>query len=895
MEASHDTRTADNAALAGGAQVELVVDNGRQQGARRTLSFPVTLIGRHASCDLHLNAEGIAPLHCVLVQGAGGLMLRDLQGKNRTLVNDQPASICTLRHGDHLAIGPFRFQVAFPTNPPATPPVPSASAETDQPSVPVERETLLRQEQERLRIEAEALAVRQAALAQEEARFQQRRLALEQQREQLQSRLKQEQETLRREADAQVEAEKTRVRSEIDSRLGAEKESLRQQLDAVASYKAQLEEEDERLKQRWLTLDQQREQTQAKLRQEKDALRVQTAAVAAQQSALSEEEARLQQRRVALQQQEEQLSAHLEDKQRRLQELQEQTREARTALQNERAAYEARVAQTTREISIARAELGDGQAQVQAQRQHLIELRRRLKRRWHRHWAGERAAMQRREAEVDQERQELAREGDRLQRDREALAQARLRLNGEVELGRRQIGAGWTELRQQRHQFEQRAATERAELQQRRRELDHQEADLLALEHDLADQRAEWEARRQLIDQETEGLENRIRNQRRRVLDLEQEIARLQQARRELRLPEKNATEATVSATTASKLSFSGARPQPSPDAFNDAMLQRLAELEQLAEELADQRLHLAEQWERLVQAQHEWCREHEAATVEWEAIGQRLAAREQVLEANEARLAKDGREAVQGRQRLEGWQARLAAREASWEAERDRLRADVEARERLVEQRLRAIAGLHTRWARQRQKELKRLQTEREAGDQLCKEFAALRDEWVHRGAALEQEQRALAEKTLALEQHRQETLHQSASPELIERRLEQLRRRWTMTFAASEQSLTQEREALKAEATRLEQLYHGFRHKIQEAATEAADETLMQTSRAHGQLQLADETAQLQNRLSVLQSHCQRYEQERSQLRDEIDRLAGVLMEEGQTMAPVQINQAA
>src|SRR5258708_1361956 len=100
---------------------ELIVQNGRQAGARKSLNSPVTLIGRAAGCDIRLNLDSIHPLHCALLPGPGGLILRDLGSDSGTLVNEQRVSSCMLRDGDIIGIGPFRLVVRWPHQIPNTP------------------------------------------------------------------------------------------------------------------------------------------------------------------------------------------------------------------------------------------------------------------------------------------------------------------------------------------------------------------------------------------------------------------------------------------------------------------------------------------------------------------------------------------------------------------------------------------------------------------------------------------------------------------------------------------------------------------------------------------------------------------------------------------------------
>src|SRR5262249_5606784 len=123
------------------------------------------LIGRAAGCDVRLNVEGVQPLHCILAQGPAGLVLRDLNTPDGTIVNDDSVDYAELSDGDLIAIGPFRFRVALP-------PVRSAGEALDH-------------EKDALRVQAAAVAAQQATLAEVESQLDQRRQILERQEKQL--------------------------------------------------------------------------------------------------------------------------------------------------------------------------------------------------------------------------------------------------------------------------------------------------------------------------------------------------------------------------------------------------------------------------------------------------------------------------------------------------------------------------------------------------------------------------------------------------------------------------------------------------------------------------------------------------------------------------------------
>src|SRR5207249_3030414 len=146
-------------------------------GARKALAS-ITIIGRAENCDLRLNADSVEALECVLAHGPAGLTLRNLRADNGTLINGQVATICTLRHGDLLSIGPFQFQLVLPAN--------GIIASADS----------LKEEKQALRIQAAAVVAQQAALTEEELQLQQRKASLEQHERQLAGHLDQKQQRL---------------------------------------------------------------------------------------------------------------------------------------------------------------------------------------------------------------------------------------------------------------------------------------------------------------------------------------------------------------------------------------------------------------------------------------------------------------------------------------------------------------------------------------------------------------------------------------------------------------------------------------------------------------------------------------------------------------------------
>src|SRR5439155_1543971 len=88
-----------------------------------------------------------------------------------------------------------------------------------------------------------------------------------------------------------------------------------------------------------------------------------------------------------------------------------------------------------------------------AHTQARIEEEKKMMRRFQKHWGVEKTTLERREAEVAEQRRRLEQENERLQQDRAALTQARLRSNGDIELGRRQVQSGWDDLKKEQQRW----------------------------------------------------------------------------------------------------------------------------------------------------------------------------------------------------------------------------------------------------------------------------------------------------------------------------------------------------------------------------------------------------------------------------------------------------------
>jgi hypothetical protein len=324
--------------------------------------------------------------------------------------------------------------------------------------------------------------------------------------------------------------------------------------------------------------------------------------------------------------------------------------------------------------------------------------------------------------------------------------------------------------------------------------------------------------------------------------------------------------------------------------------------LDRLASELADQRHQLAEQWQRLADTQQRWGQDQAHAVAEFEALvgplqeqEQALAQREQACSATEEDLRRKHRELVQMRQHLVGWRARLRAREASWEGERKQLLVAIQHRERHAEEHDKAFAELRQRWSERRRQEADRLQAEQAACDTLGREYLQLRQEWLRRYTAVEEDKRVLVEKELALEQLSQQMLARHGDVPAAQRSVGRLRRRWLAQNAGALRTLGEERKSLKTELVLLETRHTELGRLAQDVS---AAEARLAEKRAHWeQLQTESDArfARMQHDLDLTRSQRECAEEQLEKLKEEVEQIARTLLLEEREPPALPAEKAA
>jgi hypothetical protein len=622
-----------------------------------------------------------------------------------------------------------------------------------------------------------------------------------------------------------------------------------------------------------------------------DALRIQAAAVAAQQAALLEEESRLQQQQGALNQQQDQLAAHLEDKRQRLVQLGEQVQASRAALHRERAELDRQATRQAEELATHQVALDSDRKKLQAQRQRADGLRRRLTRRFQRRLLAERQQFQQCQQAAQTERQRLQQEWDKLKKERDSLTQARMICNGDAELGKRQLQAEWEKLWQEVKSWNQDREQKEADLAGRARTSRHREDALKDAERALGDDRHQWVQKRKLLEQEVQGLEKRLVSRRHKLNELQAQLQRAEAKTRDARgEPVPMAILIEDDPRYLEPLLAAPASPGEAHLRELEAQIKgRVACLDTIAEDLADQRLELAEHWQRVAQTQAQWLQTHGATLADLEALAagvplkeHALLARQDALETAEGNLRRRQQELAQLRQHLEAWAARVRIREENWESERDRVLIDVQGREALAEKQVAAVVALRQRWAQRRRHELELLRAERAACEQLRQQQAQLRQHCWKRSLALEQQERDLAEKTLAIEEYRQQFILRSQDAAGAENKLERIRKRWMQENAATMRSTTEQFQRMQQES---EQVHERGREllKVAEELTQREAALAQRQAAWEEQLMQAEaHAARLQQQLQSVQVQRERGDRQVAELQNEIERLARVLLDE-------------
>lgn len=83
------------------------------EGPNIPLDKPVLLIGRHQECDVQIPSRKISRRHCCIAQVHDYVVVKDLFSTNGVRINGTRVKEGSLRTGDELTIGNYRYKVQF--------------------------------------------------------------------------------------------------------------------------------------------------------------------------------------------------------------------------------------------------------------------------------------------------------------------------------------------------------------------------------------------------------------------------------------------------------------------------------------------------------------------------------------------------------------------------------------------------------------------------------------------------------------------------------------------------------------------------------------------------------------------------------------------------------------
>ena len=112
-------------------EIKLVVLAGAKEGTEIPLKKRKFIIGRSSECTLRAASDAISRRHCAILRTKEGWVVRDLNSRNGTYLNDERLeSPSPLTVGDELRVGPLKFRVDQ-----------SAKSSTDAKSADTDRST----------------------------------------------------------------------------------------------------------------------------------------------------------------------------------------------------------------------------------------------------------------------------------------------------------------------------------------------------------------------------------------------------------------------------------------------------------------------------------------------------------------------------------------------------------------------------------------------------------------------------------------------------------------------------------------------------------------------------------------------------------------------------------
>jgi hypothetical protein len=317
--------------------------------------------------------------------------------------------------------------------------------------------------------------------------------------------------------------------------------------------------------------------------------------------------------------------------------------------------------------------------------------------------------------------------------------------------------------------------------------------------------------------------------------------------------------------------------------------------LRRLAGEVADQRWHLLEQWQQLLEVYAAWDQERVGVAADLEATAlqfmereQQLVVHEQEIQAHHVAAEREHNALRKQRQRLDGWQAQLTTQQAGWESECAAFLVQIQAREESVVAQVQQLEMVRQRREQRRRQELEVLRTVMARCEEMRRQYATSWHDCQKRQALMTQRERELSALRLALERYRVESLLRAPNPATAEKRIEKLMQKAAERFATAERDLAKQRDILQAEAVRLEsraeQLHH-WQNDLDQRSQDLAHQEAKEEAR---QLEQTAADQQGQHELRQLRLRRDHDERQLMALRDEVERVGRLLLDDDPAEMP-------
>lgn len=547
-----------------------------------------------------------------------------------------------------------------------------------------------------------------------------------------------------------------------------------------------------------------------------DSLRIQAAAVAAQQAKMIEYEIRLEQRATALNRQEEQLAAHLEHRRKELDEREQ-----------------------------AGAAIPEQRRHLERERKRLSLFRRRLVTRFREKSTKREAHLKARESALEAQAQQQQSEQDRL---RDWFTKAK----DELEQRKRQASEQARESAREQERAQDCIARERAARDAQIRESTQKLAEAAAARDSLTRERNQWEEYHARLTRETKSLEARIAAQKQQL--------------------------AGLSCPHDADIGTAGDTPKKD-DSVADADRQDSSLAVPPVVDPASS-AQLLKQWQQLLRLHDAWQTEHHQTQQELEQIAQGLLVREtavaeaeRIIALGQAENQRRADELTQEQMAMEARRIRLTMLQAAATTQHAAQTQWIEER-RAIEQRRQHYQRVHERRNAVRREEILRLRELFRRIDGIRRAYHDSLRIYEPFRAELEQQQRILACRELAIEQARQELLGHSGNRSQVESAIERYNREAAERMNAMTHDLERERKLLVEERARLTKHAETLA-TIEARATLRLDEKVSAHTAEDANLQRHQDQDNLEE-LRRLKLQKQLVERELQNLREELERVA-------------------